>query len=277
MKLKEVLYLLGLKQKTKTYGHRVDRFQLEKDGEVEFANWEHPHCAPKSVTQEGIDALREFLKPGDSAIDIGAHIGDTTVPIALAVGGKGCVFGFEPNPKVYQILKVNAGLNLGQMRIIPLPYAASENSCKLTFTYSDSGLCNGGEHRGLSRWKHAHAFEIEVDGLNAEKLLREQYPDEVKKLKYVKTDAEGGDLYVLQSIAGLIDEFRPFIRSEVYKHTTAEQRRDLFQFFLERGYSVYEYEEAGPTLKGKALSLEDVQQAAHYDIFAVPPQAVSAG
>jgi hypothetical protein len=96
-------------------------------------------------------------------------------------------------------------------------------------------------------------------------------------LKYVKTDAEGGDLYVLQSIAGLIDEFRPFIRSEGYKHTKAEQRRDLFQFFLERGYSVYEYEEAGPTLKGKALSLEDVQQAAHYDIFAVPPQAVSAG
>ena len=75
---------------------------------------------------------------------------------------------------------------------------------------------------------------------------------------------------MLQSIAGLIDEFRPFIRSEGYKHTKAEQRRDLFQFFLERGYSVYGYEEAGPTLKGKALSLEDVQQAAHYDIFAVP-------
>jgi hypothetical protein len=32
----------------------------------------------------------------------------------------------------------------------------------------------------LSRWKHAHVFDIEVDGLNAEKLLREQYPEEVK-------------------------------------------------------------------------------------------------
>tara|TARA_R110000850_G_scaffold247744_1_gene372677 strand:- start:445 stop:1266 length:822 start_codon:yes stop_codon:yes gene_type:complete len=272
MKLKEIFYLLGFKPKVKTYGHRIDRFQLDRDGEIEFANWEHPVCEPKSVTQANLDALRKFLKPGDTAIDIGAHVGDTTVPVALAVGSEGCVFGFEPNPSVFEILKVNARLNPEKMRIEALPYAASESACKLKFTYSDSGLCNGGEHKGVSRWRHAHAFEIEVDGLNAEKLLRDQYPEEIQKLRYVKTDAEGADLYVLRSIKGLIEEFRPYVRSEVYKHTSPEQRRELFQFFLNFGYSIFEYE-SSENFQGKRLGIDDVIHADHYDIFAVPPES----
>lgn len=270
MKIKEIFYLLGLKPKLKTYGHRVDRFQLGEDGEIEFANWKHPVCEPKSVTQENLGALRSFLRKGDTAIDIGAYIGDTTVPMALAVGQEGCVFGFEPNPSVFEVLKVNAKLNPEKVRMEIFPYAVTKDDCRLKFNYSDAGLCNGGEHKGVSRWKHAHAFEIEVEGLNAEELLRDRFPREIKKLRYVKTDAEGADLDVLRSIAGLIEEFRPYVRSEIFRHTSAEQRRELFRFFLDFGYSIYEYESA-ENFQGKPLTLDDVVHANHFDIFAVPP------
>ncbi len=271
MKFREFLYLIGLKPREETYGHYVEQFQLDGIGEIDFANWQHPKCFRKTVSQLDLDLLQEFVEPGDTAIDIGAHIGDTTTRMALAVGSEGCVFGFEPNPKVYEVFKVNAGLNEGKMRIIPFPYAATEEPGKLTFTYSDPGFCNGGEHRGVSRWRHAHAFDVEVEGVNVEKLLREKYPEELKKLKYIKTDAEGADLFVLESMRGLIDEFKPYVRSEVYKHTSKEQRESLFRFFLDRGYSLHEFEDGGTSFKGRALTINDVQHAEKYDIFAIPP------
>jgi hypothetical protein len=68
-----------------------------------------------------------------------------------------------------------AGCELYLYHMLPLRTPASSPS---PTPILDSAT--GGEHRGLSRWKHAHVFDIEVDGLNAEKLLREQYPEEVK-------------------------------------------------------------------------------------------------
>jgi FkbM family methyltransferase len=38
-------------------------------------------------------------------IDIGTYTGDTTVPMALAVGKGGIVLGLEPNQYVYKILE----------------------------------------------------------------------------------------------------------------------------------------------------------------------------
>jgi tRNA A58 N-methylase Trm61 len=51
-----------------------------------------------------IDELRKYLRPGDTAIDIGAQVGDTTVPMAFAVGKEGCVFGLEPNDHTFAVL-----------------------------------------------------------------------------------------------------------------------------------------------------------------------------
>jgi len=39
---------------------------------------------------------RAALRPGDIAVDIGAHEGRHTLPMARAVGPSGSVFAFEP-------------------------------------------------------------------------------------------------------------------------------------------------------------------------------------
>ncbi len=153
--------------------------------------------------------------------------------MAFAVGPEGCVFGFEPNPGAFAVLEANSRLNPGRIRIVPLPYAAGDAPGKLFFKYSDPGLCNGGELRGLSRWRHAHAFEIEVEAIHAESWLRERYPAEIAKLKYIKVDSEGADARILRSMSGLIDEFRPYLRCEIYRHMPEEERRDFFRFLMD--------------------------------------------
>ena len=258
MKFRELFYLLGLKPKLRHYGYRIDSFDYLPGESVEFANWLHPAAHPKRVEAAEVAALAEFLKPCDTAIDIGSHIGDTTVPMALAAGPEGCVFGFEPNPVAFAVLEANAALNPGRMRIVPLPYAAGDAPGKLVFNYSDPGLCNGGELRGLSRWRHAHAFAIEVEAIHAESWLRERYPEEVAKLRYIKVDSEGADARIL--------------RCEIYRHMPEAERRDFFRFLMDRGYTIHRFVSL-TEYRGERLGVEDVVNRPHYDIFAVPAGA----
>ena len=103
-------------------------------------------------------------------------------------------------------------------------FAATAESGPIEFEYSDAGFCNGGRHEGISRWRHGHAFTLTVQGINLEAYLDAYLPDLVPRLRFIKVDAEGYDLTVLESMASLIDRTRPFIRAEVFKLTTAEQR-----------------------------------------------------
>ncbi|MEX2581073.1 MAG: FkbM family methyltransferase [Verrucomicrobiales bacterium] len=269
MKIREIFYLLGLRPRLRSYGSRVDRFELSREGVVEFANWEHPRVVPKSVDQGDVDAIRSFLAPGDTAIDFGAHVGDTAVPMALAAGAEGCVFAFEPNLKAFEVLRRNAELNPGKYRIVPFPFAAAEAPGRLVFKYSDSGLGNGGELRGVSRWRHGHAFEVNVEAVEAETLLRRDYPRELRRLRFVKTDCEGADLSVLCSIAGLLREYSPRIRCEVYRHMGTAQRQELFEFLAGLGYRIHEYG-GSAGFCGRPLGIDEVDHRAHYDIFAIP-------
>ena len=73
----------------------------------------HPYDMPKSITQPAVDAIRQFVSPGDFVIDIGAHSGDTTVPMALAAGQGGCTLALEPNRYVFKVLAANVTLAAG--------------------------------------------------------------------------------------------------------------------------------------------------------------------
>ncbi len=160
MKLRDLPRALGLDQAPREYPHVVDTFIRPRDGTVQLARWLHPGERPKAITQKSVDALRSFLHEGDVAIDIGAHTGDSTVPMALAVGPRGSVFALEPNPYVFKVLAVNAALNPSKTRIVPLMFAAMPQDGEFEFEYSDAGYCNGGLHEGISRWTHGHFSKL---------------------------------------------------------------------------------------------------------------------
>lgn len=269
MKLKEVLYALDLKPAPREYGYRIERFHFEREGEVEYAAWQHPKEMPKRFDQGYVDALREFLKPGDYALDIGAHSGDTTLPMALAVGGEGGVFALEPNPYVFKVLQVNADLNPGKTHIYPLMFAATEQDGGYEFAYSDPGFSNGGYHPGISPWRHGHFFKLAVQGRNLVRFLKQEHPGELTKIRYIKVDAEGNDHSILHSLRELIVANRPYLRSEVYKHLPHERRQAYYRELRDLGYTLYKFEDEkryrGPTVEEHML-----MDWEHFDFFAVP-------
>ena len=82
-------------------------------------------------------------------------------------------------------------------------------------------------------------------------------------------DAEGYDLAVLRSIDALIDRERPFIRAEVYKLTSREQRQELFAFLDAKRYEIRRIE-SEVNLRGERLDGADVMRWPHFDIFCTP-------
>jgi FkbM family methyltransferase len=270
MRPRELLFMLGLRAKPKTYPYEIKTFELPTDGTVRYAQWLHPGESPKILRQDAVDELRRFLRPGDVAIDIGAHTGDTAIPMALAVGRSGRVIALEPNPYVYPVLERNAALNRETTTIIPLPLAATAASGPFTFAYSDAGFCNGGRYEGVSRWRHAHAFTVEVRGEHLETYLGTNHPDLVPRIRYVKVDAEGYDLAILESLSGLLADVRPWVRAEVYKHTGIAERQRLPALMSGLGYHVHRLD-SETSYRGVRLTPGDMTRDPQFDIFCVPP------
>jgi FkbM family methyltransferase len=270
MKVKELLWLAGvLRPEPRRYGHEVRTFRLPRDGEVHYAQWLHPRETMKEIRQEVVDSLREFLRPGDVAIDIGAHSGDSTVPIALAVGAGGAVLAFEPNPYVFPVLEANARLNGERTRILPAPYAVAPQDGKMTFEYSDAGFCNGGRHEGMSRWRHGHAFELEVEGVALEPFLAARHPDLVGRLRYVKVDAEGFDRTVIESMRGLLLSTRPFLECEFFKRLTLEQRVAQLRTLTSLGYRVRRIA-SDSDRHGEEIHEGNLMEWRHFEAFCTP-------
>jgi len=269
MKLRELFYLLGLRPKEKTYGYEISTFDLEGIGSVQYAQWLHPSETTKSIRLSVVNELRRYLTPGDVAIDIGAHTGDTAIPMALAVGSEGAVLALEPNKYVFPVLAKNAELNADKTNILPLMIAATPDNGPIEFEYSDPGYCNGGRHEGISKWRHGHAFKLTVEGRNLVTLLKAEFASLIPKIRFVKVDTEGYDHAVLESLSPLLRETKPYVKAEVFKRTSENQRQAFIGFLESLGYAVF-HVNRDDDLRGEIVKVDDVMKWKDYDIFCVP-------
>jgi FkbM family methyltransferase len=267
--VRQFLGLMGVGSAPRTYGSEVVEFDLPGEGLVRYAQWLHPRERRKSIEQPVVDHLRTFLSPGDVVIDIGAHTGDTALPLGLAVGPTGLVLALEPNPYVYPCLARNAGLNPDKARIEPLPFAATRDDGPIELRYSDAGFCNGGLHDGVGWWRHGHTFPLTVDGRNLLRYMTQERAEVCDRVRFIKVDAEGHDYAVLQTLSGLIERVRPYIRAEVFRHTGVSQRLALLTFLRSFGYEVRRVAHE-TVLRGPVVDAKHVMEPAHYDIFCVP-------
>ena len=231
MKFKELFYMLGLKPKVKSFGLDVVNISYGNNQTCEWALWKNPKC-PALPRIKDCDILALFLELGDFAIDLGAHVGDTTLPISLCTGKEGLVLALEPNPATYKILQANSQLNQGLTNIAPINAAAMSEDGDYVFQYNEASLMNGGYQRGISRLKHASFYKIDVKGFNLSQLLTKNYSDRLKNLKFIKTDLEGSDYMVFLTIKDIIIQYMPVIQSEINGVMPRSVRVDYIKEFI---------------------------------------------
>lgn len=257
------------KRTFKEYGHRVDSFDIKGYGNIEFAQWLHPSDKPKVISLANVNFYKKLAKEGGMIIDIGAHTGDTTVPMAVAVGKQGLVLGLEPNKYVFKILEKNSTLNKEHTNIKPLCFAATDSEGEFTFNYSDASYCNGGFLSQIKSNRHGHNHTLQVQGKNLEKYLDENYNTDLDRLELIKIDAEGYDKEIIKTIKNLLSTYKPNLMIECYKRLNHTERNELFDLVDKLGYNLYKLENFEAFDKLDQIHRENMMDERHFEILAI--------
>ena len=269
MKLKEFFYKFGLRPNYKFFPSIKTVIGEHNNKSVEFYQWREPKAQDLKLHTDEIAELSSFIQEGDTAIDVGAHIGDSTLPIALACGAKGKVFAFEPNPIVFATLAKNAAINTELTQIVPIPFACTDDDVDMVFKYSEASMSNGGDKTNAG-FRDGHTFPMPVNGLNPLSFLQDRYAQDLEKLRYIKIDVEGLDYLVLKQFEALIDQHSPYIKFEIAKFTSHDMRMALQSYFKNKPYKFYRVDEAQSKLAGFEADAEIFFYPTHCDVFCVP-------
>jgi FkbM family methyltransferase len=176
--------------------------------------------------------IRDYLQPGATAIDIGAHKGAFTWWIRDAVGPSGRVVAFEPQPALASKLKRLAGQrNLDNVTVENLGLSSETAEMILH-------VPAGGPSPGASFEKPAQGGE-QSDRVRVGVTTLDTYIDQhdLHNVRLLKIDVEGHELEVFRGGAALLARDRPVILFECeLRHRKSGSLDDVFSFLLDLGY-----------------------------------------
>ena len=133
--------------------------------------------------------LGELLHPGDTFIDVGAHIGWFTTAAARCVGGAGKVIACEPYPSNASMLKVNLAENrYTNVRVIEAALGDRPGTLILAKA--------GGNSTGVTALDWAWDGRVEVPVTTLDDVAAD-----LDTIALLKIDVEGWEAHVLQGAA----------------------------------------------------------------------------
>lgn len=165
-----------------------------------------------------LDFLESTLENGATFIDVGANIGEFTVPAAARVGTAGKVLAFEPSGEVRKRLQESLLAN-GLSNTDVLPFALGEQEGELElFTSLDKETFHG-KHEGLytaypDSYRNVSAGSARVSRLD--KIIEER---KITSVDLIKIDVEGGEWSVLKGGTKTLRRFQPMLIIELNEMT----------------------------------------------------------
>ena len=161
--------------------------------------------------RDEIRLVRRVLKEGDSAIDVGAHIGFFTMQMAALVGPEGRVYAFEPFDPNADLLERSIGENGFGDRILFQRAAAGSVSGTGTLTFPVETLNSGGAYllpSGSAPLAGNQKRNVPIVALDSLRLRR--------PVRFIEMDVEGAEPQVVRGATRLLNEDRPVILSELH-------------------------------------------------------------
>ena len=187
--------------------------------------------------------LGQWVHPGDTVLDIGAHIGFFTLFLSRLVEPGGHVFSFEPCPTNRRLLEKNIEVNHRQ-NVTVVPAAVGDRSGPVSFFLNPE---NSGDH-------HIHARGEETPSLEVESIRLDAYPPlQETAVPFIKMDIQGAELQALKGMAELLDRNAPLrILMEYWPAGLKRAGTDplnLLEFLFARGFRVFHLNEADESIQ----------------------------
>lgn len=190
------------------------------------------------------------LKPGESALDIGANFGLYCHHLSRAAGRKGRVYAFEPVPFTYQTLsRIVRLLRLRNVTIVEKGCSDRAGEIKFEVPLQPSGAMAsavayvGGRNddregrEGQVRWTATREVTGEVVAID-------EFLPQLDNLSLIKADIEGAEMFAFRGAAKTIDRHLPTVICEInpwYLGGFNIRLDELTGFFFDRGYELYQY------------------------------------
>jgi protein O-GlcNAc transferase len=178
--------------------------------------------------EDEIRFVRQALEPGQQAIDIGANYGVYALSIGKAVGPNGKVWAFEPASTTAEFLAASIAEN-GFSQVVlersALSSATGFASLSLNFNPELNALRPGAAAADASE-------RVPLVTLD-ERAAAYDWRD----IDFVKIDAEGEELNILQGGARFFADLSPLVQYEIRGGSASQD--DLTAAFADRGYRSY--------------------------------------
>lgn len=184
----------------------------------------------------------KWIRPGMTCVDIGAHIGDTAIPMMAAC--KATVLAIEPNTYMLPFLQKNCEANshLGKF-VIATEAVTNEINDNLVFGDHNNAMVNGGIIN--TNWDSETAQIVgrmtgqtmTIKGLPFNDICKKYLSDEeIDKIGFVKTDTEGYDIEIIQGMRDFLETQKPVLLTEWFYHYSSADSEKLFNTIYECGY-----------------------------------------
>jgi FkbM family methyltransferase len=181
-----------------------------------------------SEREEALRFFRDYLKPGDHVVDVGANIGDTVLTASMQVGRSGHVVGLEPHPRTFSFLQENIKLNgIANVKLINSAVGAASGTVRFSDDRRDDmNRVEGGD------------LEVAIERLDV--LVPGTMP-----LALLKLDVEGYEKFVLDGAAEVLERAQCvyFEVSALHFRRFGCTTQDLLQLLHCKGFRLFRFRE----------------------------------
>jgi len=197
-----------------------------------------------SYEKETADLLRQFIRPGMTVIDVGAHIDYYTRLFSKLMNDTGRVIAFEPHPKTFEILRKNTSkltnVMLAQCAVAEgsgkaTLYDALTNTGGAALHYPEAHVAWEQERLGKSEISPRvlmgfPASTFEVDTVSLDDYLQQSNTHNVD---VIKLDIEGAEVSALKGMKKLIETTDHLVLTmEFHPHVLQASGNDPWETLL---------------------------------------------
>jgi FkbM family methyltransferase len=202
--------------------------------------------------------LRRVLRPGDTAIDIGAHKGAYTYWMRQAVGTAGRVLAFEPQPRLVAYLR-QVVADFGWENIDVEHMGLSSRSGELILNVPGDDVSPGASLVSAKAQAGGQRIPVRVDTLDHH--LRINRID--RGVRFIKCDVEGHELEVFEGARQTLQAQAPVLLFECEaRHNPERPMAMVFSFLQQLGYRGYFF------WRGRLQTVADFEPEVHQEFGA---------
>ncbi len=208
--------------------------------------------------------LPQLVKPGDTALDIGANVGAYTCQLSRLVGPLGNVTAFEPYPPSFsRLASLVRFLSLTNVTLRNIAITESSRTVRLARPRRAIGGALHGFVHEATEWSPmdvevtGHTLDEEVDQLG------------LNHVNFIKCDVEGAEAAVFAGGQNTIGKHRPIVICEIEDRWTGRygaHRSDVVERLRELGrYKVF-------TVDGHRIVPWGIDRDARNNVIFLPAQ-----